>query len=103
MEPGTGQRFNEGDAPEKTAMYLLDGKTLDFYAWEKDGESVDPGEELLPALRGKIDAMADAWTREQKDAHSLPLSINGQVDRLIKEATSELRLSQMYIGWMPFM
>jgi len=42
-------------------------------------------------------------TREQKDAHSLPLSINGQVDRLIKEATSELRLSQMYIGWMPFM
>jgi hypothetical protein len=52
---------------KRMGAMLLDGKTLDFYAWEKDGESVDPGEELLPALRGKIDAMADAWTREQKD------------------------------------
>jgi serine/threonine-protein kinase ATR len=37
------------------------------------------------------------------DADSLPLSTNGQVHRLIREATSEQNLSQMYIGWMPFL
>ena len=38
---------------KRMGAMLLDGKTLAFYAWEKDGESVDPSEELLPALRGK--------------------------------------------------
>ena len=34
---------------------------------------------------------------------SLALSIEGQVHRLIKEATSDENLSQAYLGWMPFM
>lgn len=42
---------------------LLDSKTLNFYQWPEG----DVKAELLPALRGKIDAMADAWTREEKD------------------------------------
>ena len=42
---------------------LLDSKTLNFYMWE-----ADPKEELLPALRTKIDALAATWSREQKDA-----------------------------------
>ena len=32
-----------------------------------------------------------------------PLSIRGQVHRLIKEAVSDKNLSAMYIGWMPFL
>ena len=32
----------------------------------------------------------------------LPLSVSGQVQRLIDEATSEANLAQMYIGWMPW-
>lgn len=52
---------------KRMGAMLLDGKTLDFYAWQKDGKDVDPSDDLLPALRGKIDAMADTWSREQKD------------------------------------
>ena len=55
---------------KRMGAMLLDGKTLDFYAWQKDGKDVDPSDELLPALRGKIDAMADTWSREQKQVPS---------------------------------
>lgn len=43
---------------------LLDGRTLEFYQWERG----DPKEELLPNLRGQIDRMAAGWSREEKDA-----------------------------------
>ena len=33
---------------------------------------------------------------------SFPLSVNAQVDSLIKEACSEHNLAQMYMGWMPW-
>ncbi|XP_064394848.1 serine/threonine-protein kinase ATR-like [Halichondria panicea] len=33
----------------------------------------------------------------------LPLSVEGQVDALIKEATDVDNLSRMYVGWAPFM
>ena len=33
----------------------------------------------------------------------LPLSIEGQVQKLIEEATDEGNLCRMYIGWMPFL
>ena len=33
----------------------------------------------------------------------LPLSVIGQTGRLIDEATAINNLSQMYIGWMPWM
>jgi serine/threonine-protein kinase ATR len=34
---------------------------------------------------------------------TLPLSVQGQVDKLIQEAVSHENLAQMYIGWMPFL
>lgn len=34
---------------------------------------------------------------------SLPLSIEGQVQKLIEEATDDGNLCKMYIGWMPFL
>jgi len=48
---------------KRMAGMLLDDLTLEFYKWEKG----DVDKELLPALRGEIDAMAETWTREQKD------------------------------------
>jgi hypothetical protein len=33
----------------------------------------------------------------------LPLSVPGQVERLIKESTSDLNLCRMYLGWTPFL
>ena len=41
-----------------------DGKTLQFYAWEKG----DVDKELLPNLRKQIDSMVAEWPRERKDA-----------------------------------
>jgi len=38
-----------------------------------------------------------------KTVETPPLSIRGQVHRLIKEATSDENASAMYIGWMPFL
>lgn len=37
----------------------------------------------------------------QEDALNLPLSVEGQVDRLITEATAEINLAQMYHGKRP--
>ncbi|KAG7381210.1 multidrug-resistance type transporter aminotriazole resistance [Phytophthora pseudosyringae] len=37
------------------------------------------------------------------ETETLPLSVQGQVDKLIHEATSHENLAQMYIGWMPFL
>lgn len=34
---------------------------------------------------------------------AIPLSVPGQVHRLIQEATSDENLAQMYIGWMPWL
>lgn len=48
---------------KRMADTLLDGRTLDFYQWKGDVDK-----DLLPGLRSKIDALADTWTREQKDA-----------------------------------
>lgn len=48
---------------KQMADKLLDGRTLEFYKWG----GVDPKAELLPTLRSKIDAVAEQWTREQKD------------------------------------
>ncbi|GMF73940.1 unnamed protein product [[Candida] boidinii] len=33
----------------------------------------------------------------------LPVSVSGQVDAVIQQATSAENLAQMYIGWMPFL
>lgn len=41
---------------------------------------------------------------EQDDelAHLVPLSVEGQVKRMIEEATSHENLVQLYVGWMPW-
>lgn len=35
-------------------------------------------------------------------AHMLPLSVEGQVHKMISEATSNENLVQLYVGWMPW-
>ncbi|CAB4067803.1 ATR [Lepeophtheirus salmonis] len=39
----------------------------------------------------------------RKTPSSMPLSVSGQVDFLINEAMSEDNLSQMYLGWAPYL
>ena len=51
--------------------------------------------------RSRLSASGGVGPRTATDL--LPLSVPGQVERLIKEATSELNLCRMYIGWMPWL
>merc|ERR1740139_932469 len=39
---------------------------------------------------------------KEDDGSDLPLSVDGQVDRMIAEATSNENLVQLYVGWMPW-
>jgi phosphatidylinositol kinase/protein kinase (PI-3 family) len=43
----------------------------------------------------------DEGGENDRTVNSLPLSVEGQVHRLIHEATSESNLMRMYVGWMP--
>jgi serine/threonine-protein kinase ATR len=36
-------------------------------------------------------------------SHILPLSVEGQVNKMIQEATSSENLLQLYVGWMPWL
>ena len=40
--------------------------------------------------------------RRELSDNKIPLSIEGQVQKLIHEATDEENLVNMYCGWMPF-
>lgn len=37
------------------------------------------------------------------EASATPLSVRGQVENLVKEATCDANMSAMYIGWLPYM
>jgi len=41
--------------------------------------------------------------RKGKSGRGLPLQVEGQVASLIQEATSNVNLCQMYIGWAPYL
>ncbi|CAM9317662.1 unnamed protein product [Choristocarpus tenellus] len=47
------------------AKSCFDGRTLEFYKWEKNGGDVRA---LLDATRKNIDVMADGWGLEEKEA-----------------------------------
>jgi len=46
----------------------------------------------------------DGLSTDQDDelTHLLPLSVEGQVNKMIAEATSSENLVQLYVGWMPW-
>lgn len=48
----------------------------------------------------RTDGVVD--TQDDELAHLLPLSVDGQVQKMIAEATSSENLVQLYVGWMPW-
>jgi serine/threonine-protein kinase ATR len=40
--------------------------------------------------------------QDDETSHFLPLSVEGQVHKMIAEATSSENLVQLYVGWMPW-
>ena len=53
-------------------------------------------------LNGLVEARKKNSSNNSKSKINLPLSVAGQVQFLIKEATSVDNLSQMYQGWAPW-
>ena len=58
---------------------------------------VNTAAEKLSEVEQKLQGVVNVATRD-----TFPLSVNGQVDCLIKDACSENNLAQMYMGWMPW-
>ena len=55
----------------------------------------------LRSIENRLEGLVE--TAATKSAFAVPLSPPGQVQHLIKEATSFDLLSQMYHGWAPYM
>jgi phosphatidylinositol kinase/protein kinase (PI-3 family) len=56
---------------------------------------------IVVAFKPKTSVSAGKPTGGEFQA--LPLSVQGQVDRLIQEAIAVENLAQMFVGWMPWM
>ena len=54
----------------------------------------DEGIRVMTAIEGRL---------KGKSGRGLPLQVEGQVASLIQEATSNVNLCQMYIGWAPYL
>lgn len=70
--------------------------TTDFIGKKKKHVGIVPDtpEEVLDSVRNKV--------RGLLPMESVPLSVEGYVDELIKQATDPERLAAMYIGWCAF-
>ena len=85
---------------EDTLMTILEtflyDPTTDFIGKKKKRESVVPDtpEGVLESVRNKV--------RGLLPGESVPLSVEGYVDELVKQATDPFKLASMYIGWCAF-
>jgi serine/threonine-protein kinase ATR len=89
-------RGNEDALMTILETFLYD-PTTDFIGGKK--KRVHPNvpstpQEVLDGVRSK--------TRGMLDGESVPLSVGGYVEEMIKRATDRNRLSRMYIGWCAF-
>eukprot|EP00180_Rhodochaete_pulchella_P002209 Plantae.Rhodophyta-Rhodochaete_pulchella.ctg332.p1 GENE.Plantae.Rhodophyta-Rhodochaete_pulchella.ctg332~~Plantae.Rhodophyta-Rhodochaete_pulchella.ctg332.p1 ORF type:complete len:1106 (+),score=162.07 Plantae.Rhodophyta-Rhodochaete_pulchella.ctg332:1981-5298(+) len=73
---------------------LVEWPTKDTMSREKACATNDYAHRTLRSVEQKLLGVAGV---------GLPLSVKGQVDRLIIEATSQRNLSRMYIWWMPWL
>lgn len=85
---------------EDTLMTILEtflyDPTTDFIGKKKRSTTVVPDtpEGVLESVRNKV--------RGLLPMESVPLSVEGYVQELIRQATDPMRLASMYIGWVPF-
>lgn len=56
----------------------------------------NPNHKNVPRVDGNVD-------EDDEVARLLPLSVEGQVHKMITEATSHENLVQLYVGWMPWL
>eukprot|EP00605_Chrysophyceae_sp_TOSAG23-4_P002524 GSChrysophyteH1.ASY1.ANO1.2789.1 assembled CDS len=67
----------------------------------ENADAIEALDKISSRLAGRI-APQPRFGLGAVDDESLPLSVRGQVQRLIDEARAEENLAQMYIGWQPW-
>jgi serine/threonine-protein kinase ATR len=89
---------------EETLMTILEAfiydPTLDLQKEKKTSRNRDSGPKMQPQ------AVVDSIKRKVQGLlpdESIPLSVEGQVEELIKQAVDPKNLTAMYIGWCPFL
>ncbi|EQL03330.1 phosphatidylinositol 3 [Ophiocordyceps sinensis CO18] len=89
---------------EETLMTILEAfiydPTLDLQKEKRSSKRADSGVKLQPQ------SVVDSIKRKVKGLlpnESIPLSVEGQVEELIKQAVDARNLTAMYIGWCPFL
>lgn len=78
---------------DPTADFQTSGKKRK--AKDLEGIVPDTPEKMLETVKGKVRGMLQG--------ESLPLSVGGYVDLLIRRATDRSKLTRMYIGWCAFL
>ena len=90
---------------------LVDWVTASSSSTSRRGKASDGGEienakavETLAAIQKRLDGLVAPKRKTNKTGSNInmPLSVAGQVNFLIKEATSVDNLSQMYLGWAAY-
>jgi len=65
-------------------------------------EGNKPGQDALARVQDRLDGLVHS-DKKRKGYLNTPLSVEGQVDHVIREAMSMENLSAMYWGWTPFL
>jgi phosphatidylinositol kinase/protein kinase (PI-3 family) len=80
--------------------------------WVAEGKhrKTDTGEvvnkkavETLKSIENRLNGLVEYKKKIARTNINMPLSVAGQVQHLIKEATSHENLSQMYLGWASYL
>ena len=78
--------------------------------WVGKHQKSDTGEQVnekavenLAAIEKRLNGIVENKKKPTKSSINMPLSVAGQVQHLINEATTEDNLSQMYIGWASYL
>jgi len=82
---------------------LVDWTVRDKSKKKDQPEENKPGQQALARVQDRLDGLVQPPDKKRKENLNTPLSVEGQVDHIIKEAMSINNLSVMYWGWTPFL
>lgn len=89
QKQGSKSTSGGGSVEAKRSVKVIDGRLRGIYNLR------NPNMKKIPRTDGVVD-------QEDEMSNILPLSVEGQVHRMISEATSHENLVQLYVGWMPW-
>lgn len=94
---------------------FLNDPVINFKSKSQKNSKDDKKEDFISNIEGRLDGEYNLintnlkkWGREKNSQsasesdHITKLSVEGQVRKMIMEATSKENLVQVYVGWMPW-